>query len=65
MKKLLRITIMDRFGPTNHFKPYTYVVNRKFCEQWNIQFEGRTHSDLKRDLIDACTKFGIKLISIE
>lgn len=65
MKKLLRITIMDRFGPASHFKPHTYVVNRKFCEQWNIQFEDRTHDELKHDLINACTKFGIQLISIK
>ena len=65
MKKNLRITIMDRKGVTEHFKPYTYMVNKKFCENWDIQFEGQTKEELKVALENKCKLYGVKLISIE
>ena len=65
MKKNLRITIMDRRGVKEHFRPYTYIVNKKFCENWNVLFEGRTKDELKVDLENKCKAYGIKLISIE
>lgn len=64
-KRNLRITIMDRRGVTGHFKPYTYIVNKKFCDNWNVPFEGRTKEELRVDLEAKCKAYGIKLISIE
>lgn len=65
MKRNLRITIMDRKGVSERFRPYTYMVNKKFCENWGIPFEGQTKEELKVALEEKCKLFGIKLISIE
>lgn len=65
MKKNLRITIMDRRGVKEHFRPYTYIVNKKFCDNWNVPFEGQTKEELKVALEEKCRLYGIKLIGIE
>ena len=64
-KKYLRVTIMERFGVTGSLKPHTYVVNKKFCERWNIAFDEQSQDSIKSAIEQKCHKFGITLISIE
>lgn len=64
MKKYLRIVIMDRIGICGTLKPREYVVNKKFCENWDIPFDGRSQSEIRQDLETACKRFGITLIEI-
>lgn len=60
----MKITIMDRNGVTGKFKPYTYKVTKKLCENWGISYENKTSEDIEAALIEKCEAFGITLIAI-
>lgn len=55
---------MDRNGVTGKFKPYTYKVTKKLCENWGISYENKTSEALEAALIEKCEAFGITLIAI-
>lgn len=59
MKKLMRITYMERYGVTGTFKPCTAIVNKKFCENFNINYPA-TAEDVKVKF----DKLGIKIVSL-
>lgn len=60
----MKITILDRNGITGTFKPCTYKVTKKLCENWGIPYENKTSEAIEAALIGKCEAFGITLIAI-